>query len=94
MNLDTLQKITTLASFVFDDADYKSFIKFVAQKEYQKARVGLDRQMSKFELSIENEINSTLSITLYEKANQLEDIVMDLIIEEMEDAEGEIRNIT
>lgn len=89
MNRQTLQKIRQLASFVFEDNTYTRFINFINSRSYGKARILLERTMIDLE-----SISDQISIILLKKADELENLVMELIIDEMEDERKQIKHIT
>lgn len=90
MNKVLLRKITELASFVFEDKDYIKFLNFIISKNYGRARILLERTI----ISLEMKTNDLLSTSILKQADELENFVMELIIDEMEDEGRKIKHIT
>lgn len=94
MNKETLQNITNLSAFIFEEVEYNRFMKAISNDNLQGARIVLDNELTKLDLLVHLMENDEVLLSQYKAADQLEDILMDLIINEVENGEGkQIRNI-
>lgn len=95
MDKQTLQKITELSSFIFEESDYEKFMESIHKNELNKSRILLDNKLNDFE---SNQVINNLEeshLIQYKMINNLEDIVMNLIINEGDKfEEGKIRVTT
>lgn len=94
MKKETLQNITNLSAFIFDEAEYNRFMNLISNNQLQWARTILDDKLDKLDLLVHLNEDDEVLLSQYKHADQLEDILMDLIINEVENEEGkQIRNI-
>lgn len=87
MNKKTLQNITNLATFIFEENEYTLFMNHIHNNDLTNARLVLSDIMTKFDLLFLLQDDQEF-ISQYKKCNELENLVMDLIISEMEYEEG------
>lgn len=90
MNKDVLQRLDYLASLVFDDKEYKNFINFIVKKLYTNAKIIIEKNLDKLEIKSVTDPEDTI-LYRYQKAEELDSLVTDLIIEEINDREKESR---
>jgi len=91
MKKETLQKIISLASFVFEDKDYNKFVKLIVSDEYTSARLILEDKMEEFDIILLLEEQDEVILSQYKMTKELEDTVMNLIEEENNVERKEIR---
>lgn len=87
MNKKTLQNITNLATFIFEENEYLLFMNYIHNNNLTDARLVLSDIMIKFDLLFLLQDDPEF-ISQYKKCNELENLVMDLIINEIEYEEG------
>jgi len=91
MKRETLQKVISLASFIFEDKDYRKFIRLMTGDEYTSARLILDDKMEEFDIVLLLEEQDEVILSQYKMTKELEDLVMNLIEEEENVERKEIR---
>lgn len=75
-----IQEIISLSSFIMVDPEYTIFTDYIRNGDYTSARLFLDTLMSKLHDELEVSDTPDQTIIQYERCNQLEDLVLDLII--------------
>ena len=91
MNKQTLQKINNLAKFIFEESEYHKFMKLIVDNEF-KARLFLDNYLEGLELELRITDNEDI-LSQYKKCHELIDIVMNDIINKIDNAYGEGKQI-
>lgn len=83
MTRKRLQQIVNLAQFIFEEKEYNIFMKYIYSKEYTSARLFLDDIIDVMDLLVDRlefvDDNQVL-LSQYNKADELMDLVVDLII--------------
>jgi len=75
-----IQEIISLSSLIMVDPEYTFFINYIQQGDYTSARLFLDTLMSNLHDELEVSDTPDQAIIQYERCNQLEDLVLDLIV--------------
>ncbi len=75
-----IQKIISLSSFIMVDPEYTIFTNYIRNEDFVSARLFLDTLMSQLHDTLEESEDPDQAIIQYERCNQLEDLVLDLII--------------
>lgn len=75
-----IQKIISLSSFIMVDPEYTIFTSYILNEDFVSARLFLDKLMSQLHDELEESDESDQAIIRYERCNQLEDLVLDLIV--------------
>jgi len=82
MKRKQLLEIINLASFIFEEKQYNTFMKYIYSKEYTSARLYLDAIIDKMDLILDRleflDDNDVLLLQ-YKKADILMDMVVELI---------------
>lgn len=82
MNKQILQKINNLAKFIFEESEFKQFMKLVQENEF-KARLYLDTYLEDLELELRLVDNEEI-LSQYKKCHELLDIVTEFIINKVD----------
>lgn len=77
-----IQEIINLSSFIMVDPEFTRFTNYLKTKDFNSARIFLDKLNEKLHLELDTSDNYELILLHYKKCNRLEDLVMDLIIQE------------
>lgn len=77
-----IQKIISLSSFIMTDLEYNKFINYITFAKFNSAILFLDKIMCKLHKKLEESLDIQNLISQYEKCNQLENIVFDLLLSE------------
>lgn len=80
MKKEQIQEIISLSSLIMTDPEYTFFINYIQNDDLTSARLFLDNMMSNLHAQLEENTNIDEIIVHYERCNQLEDLVLDLIL--------------
>lgn len=80
MKKSQIQKIISLSSFIMVDPEYTIFTNYIRNEDFVSARLFLDTLMSQLHDELEESEDTDQAIIRYERCNQLEDLVLDVIV--------------